>query len=145
MLMKLILVGKMKDKALDAKCAEYLKRLRAYGKVEVVELADSNVENEAKAIARELERDRVRDFIVLTEEGKEFTSVQLSERLCTSDRKLVFLIGGPYGIAPEIKAQAQTLWSLSKLTFPHEIARLLLCEQLYRAMNIAQGGSYHHI
>jgi hypothetical protein len=48
-------------------------------------------------------------------------------------------------IAPEIKAQAQTLWSLSKLTFPHEIARLLLCEQLYRAMNIAQGGSYHHV
>ena len=144
MLMKLILIGKLKDKAIQAKCEEYLKRLRHYGKLEVVELADSGIESEGKDILKELERDRVRDFIVLTEEGKEYTSTQLSQRLFESDRKLVFLIGGPYGIAPEVKAAANTLWSLSKLTFPHEIARLLLCEQLFRAANIANGGSYHH-
>ncbi|MBO5643829.1 MAG: 23S rRNA (pseudouridine(1915)-N(3))-methyltransferase RlmH [Lentisphaeria bacterium] len=144
MLMKLILVGKLKDKMILSKCEEYLKRLRHYGKLEVVELADSGIESEGKAILKELERDRVRDFIVLTEEGKEYSSVQLSNRLVSSDKKLVFLIGGPYGIAPEVKAAADTLWSLSKLTFPHEIARLLLCEQLFRAMNIANGGAYHH-
>ena len=144
MLMKLILIGRLKDKAIQGKCEEYLKRLRHYGKLEIVELADSGVESEGKAILKEFERDRVRDFIVLTEEGKEYTSTQLSARLASSDRKLVFLIGGPYGISPEVKAAANTLWSLSKLTFPHEIARLLLCEQLFRAMNIANGGSYHH-
>ena len=144
MLMKLILIGRLKDKAIQGKCEEYLKRLRHYGKLEIVELADSGVESEGKAILKELERDRVRDFIVLTEEGKEYTSTQLSARLASSDRKLIFLIGGPYGISPEVKAAANTLWSLSKLTFPHEIARLLLCEQLFRAMNIANGGSYHH-
>lgn len=142
--MKLILIGKLKDRSLQSKCDEYLKRLRHYGKLEVVELADAGIENEGKAILKELEKDRVRDFIVLTEEGKEFTSCQLSARLASSDKKLVFLIGGPYGIAPEVKIAANTLWSLSKLTFPHEIARLLLCEQLFRAMNIANGGSYHH-
>ena len=144
MLMKLILVGKLKDKMILSKCEEYLKRLRHYGKLEVVELADSGIESEGKAILKELERDRVRDFIVLTEEGKEYSSVQLSNRLVSSDKKLVFLIGGPYGIAPEVKAAADTLWSLSNLTFPHEIARRLLCEQLFRAMNSANGGASQH-
>ncbi|MBQ4314189.1 MAG: 23S rRNA (pseudouridine(1915)-N(3))-methyltransferase RlmH [Lentisphaeria bacterium] len=144
MLMKLIFIGKLKDRAIQSKCEEYIKRLRHYAKLEIVELSDSGVESEGKAILRELEKERVRDFIVLTEEGREFTSCQLSERLASSDRKLVFLIGGPYGIAPEVKAAANTLLSLSKLTFPHEIARLLLCEQLFRAVNIANGGSYHH-
>ena len=144
MLIKIIVIGKLKDTALAAKCETYLKRLRAYGKVELVELPDSNVAKEAQAILKELERDRVRCFWVLTEEGQEFTSHQLSERLSACDRKLVFLIGGPYGIAPEVKTASDCLWSLSKLTFPHEIARLLLCEQLYRAANLASGGSYHH-
>ena len=106
--MKLILVGKLKDKMILSKCEEYLKRLRHYGKLEVVELADSGIESEGKAILKELERDRVRDFIVLTEEGKEYSSVQLSNRLVSSDKKLVFLIGGPYGIAPEVKAAADS-------------------------------------
>ena len=80
----------------------------------------------------------------LIDENIDLESVWRPEKVPSSDKKLVFLIGGPYGIAPEVKAAANTLWSLSKLTFPHEIARLLLCEQLFRAMNIANGGSYHH-
>ena len=57
---------------------------------------------------------------------------------------MVFVVGGPYGLAPEVKQKADLLWSLSKLTFTHELARLLLFEQLFRAVNILHGGSYHN-
>ena len=144
MLIKIIAIGKIKDRALAAKCQTYLRRLGAYGKVELVELPDSDVSGEGAAVLRELSRDRVCSFWVLSEEGREFSSIELSRRLADCDRKLVFLVGGPYGIADEVKRTAECLWSLSKLTFPHEIARLLLCEQLYRAMNLAHGGAYHH-
>ena len=60
------------------------------------------------------------------------------------NRKVVFVIGGPYGLDPAVKARAELLWSLSKLTFTHEIARFLLFEQLFRASSILRGGSYHN-
>lgn len=145
MLLKLILIGKLKDRSWDAHCKEYLRRLGAYGKVECIELPDSNPENEALLIARELEKDRTAEVVVLGEEGKEFTSTQLAEKLPSIDRKMVFIVGGPYGISPLIKQRANWMWSLSKLTFTHEMARLILCEQLYRAFNIAHGGAYHHL
>ena len=143
-IIKLIAVGKMRDRAFDAHCQEYLTRLKAYGKCEVVILPDSNVDNEGKAMLRELEKDRGAMVIVLTEEGKEFTTGEFSAFLEKIDRKTVFIIGGPYGIAPEVKARAGKLWALSKLTFTHEMARLLCLEQVYRALNLLNGGAYHH-
>ena len=145
MLVKLVLIGKLKDRSWEAHCQEYLRRLGAYGKVEYVELPDSNPENEAKLITRELERDRGAEVVVLGEEGKEYTSIELSQKIPSVNRKIVFIVGGPYGVDPEIKQRADWIWSLSKMTFPHEIARLLLCEQLYRAYNLAHGGGYHHL
>ena len=145
MLVKLILIGKLKDRSWETHCREYLRRLGAYGKVEYVELPDSDPQNEAKLIRRELERDRNAEVVVLGEEGREYTSIELARRLPSIDRKIVFIVGGPYGVAAEIKQRADWIWSLSKMTFPHEIARLLLCEQLYRAWNLANGGSYHHL
>ena len=145
MFVKLILIGKLKDRNLDALCREYLRRLGAYGKVEYLELPDSDPAGEAKLILKELEKERNAEIVVLGEEGKEFTSIALSARLSAIDRKIVFIVGGPYGIDPQVKQRANWLWSLSKLTFPHEIARLLLCEQLYRAANLAHGGAYHHL
>ena len=145
MLVKLILIGKLKDRSWEAHCQEYLRRLGAYGKVEYVELPDSNPEAEAKLISRELDRDKGAEVVVLGEEGKEYTSIELANKIPAVNRKIVFIIGGPYGVDPEIKQRADWIWSLSKMTFPHEIARLLLCEQLYRAYNLAHGGSYHHL
>ncbi len=145
MLIKLILIGKLKDRSWEAHCQEYLRRLGAYGKVEYVELPDSNPEAEAKLISRELDRDKGAEVVVLGEEGKEYTSIELANKIPAVNRKIVFIIGGPYGVDPEIKQRADWIWSLSKMTFPHEIARLLLCEQLYRAYNLAHGGSYHHL
>ena len=144
MLLKLVFVGKLKDRAMQARCDEFAKWLSPYAKLEIVELPDSNVAKEGQAILKALEKERNSAVVVLSEEGREFTSAQFAEKLGSFDRKAVFVIGGPYGLAPEVKAQAELLWSLSKLTFTHELARLLLMEQLFRATNILHGGSYHN-
>ena len=144
MLIKVLVVGRLKDRAIQARCDEFAKWLGPYAKLEVQELPDSNVAKEGQAILKALERDRGAALVALSEEGKEFTSVKFAEVLGKFDRKVVFLIGGPYGLAPEIRAKADLLWSLSRLTFTHELARLLLFEQLFRAVNILHGGSYHN-
>lgn len=143
MLIKVLVVGRLKDRAIQARCDEFAKWLGPYAKLEVQELPDSNVAKEGQAILKALERDRGAALVALSEEGKEFTSVKFAEVLGKFDRKVVFVIGGPYGLAPEIRAKADLLWSLSRLTFTHELARLLLFEQLFRAVNILHGGSYH--
>ena len=144
MLSKVLVVGRLKDRAIQARCDEFAKWLGPYAKLEVQELPDSNVAKEGQAILKALERDRGAALVALSEEGKEFTSVKFAEVLGKFDRKVVFVIGGPYGLAPEIRAKADLLWSLSRLTFTHELARLLLFEQLFRAVNILHGGSYHN-
>lgn len=144
MLIKVLVVGRLKDRAIQARCDEFAKWLGPYAKLEVQELPDSNVAKEGQAILKALERDRGAAVVALSEEGKEFTSVKFAEVLGKFDRKVVFVIGGPYGLAPEIRVKADLLWSLSRLTFTHELARLLLFEQLFRAVNILHGGSYHN-
>ena len=144
MLIKVLVVGRLKDRAIQARCDEFAKWLGPYAKLEVQELPDSNVAKEGQAILKALERDRGAALVALSEEGKEFTSVKFAEVLGKFDRKVVFVIGGPYGLAPEIRAKADLLWSLSRLTFTQELARLLLFEQLFRAVNILHGGSYHN-
>ena len=144
MLAKVLVIGKMKDRALGARADEFLERCRAYGKTEMVELPDSDVTREGKALLRELDKEKSSCIIVLSEEGKLLTTEAFASYISAADRKIVFVIGGPFGLAPEVKARASLLWSLSPLTFTHELARLLLCEQLYRALNFNAGGSYHH-
>ncbi len=143
MLAKAIVVGKLKDRMLQARCDEYAKWIGAYAKLEVKELPDCGMEKEGAAILRELEKDRSRFTIVLSEEGREFTSAGFADALGRIDRKAVFVIGGPAGLSPEVKARADLLWSLSRLTFTHELARLLLFEQLFRCLNLLNGGHYH--
>ncbi len=145
MLCKIIAVGKPKDKVLGAKSAEFVSRCGAYGKVECVELPDSDVAKEGKSLMKELEKEKNSFVFVLSEEGKLFTTATFAQKISAIDRKIVFVIGGPFGLAPEVKARADLLWSLSPLTFTHEMARFLLCEQLYRALNFNAGGSYHHV
>jgi len=83
-------------------------------------------------------------LVILTEEGQTLDSVALAQRLEGSgSERLAFVIGGAEGIDPALKARASWRLSLSPMTFPHELARLLLLEQLYRAMTIQQGGPYH--
>ena len=144
MLLKIVAVGRVREHSLTERCAEYQKRLGAYAKVQLVEVADSDVAGEGAAILRELDRERHAEVIALSEEGREFTTDGFAARLAAADGKLVFVIGGPFGLAPEVKARARLVWSLSRLTFTHEMARMLLLEQLYRCCNLNAGGSYHH-
>ncbi len=144
MLIKLVFVGKLKDKFMQARSDEYIKWLRNGNKVEVIELADSTKEKEGEAIKKVLEKEKGFN-ILLSEEGKLFSSVEFANYLGKIDKKIVFVIGGPYGLSNEVKKEANLLLSLSPLTFTHELARLLLSEQLFRASNILAGGNYHNM
>ena len=144
MLLDIVAVGKLRSHELSALCAEFAKRLGAYARLKVTELADSDVAGEGRAICRELDRARGAKTVVLSEEGKLFSTAEFAGFLKKCDTRVVFVVGGPFGLAPEVKARADLLWSLSPLTFTHEMARLLLLEQLYRALNFNAGGNYHH-
>jgi len=143
MLIKIIAVGKIKDRGLQTKIDEFTKWVSRYAKLEVVELRDSNVEKEGAAILKSLGKDKAFVF-ALSEEGKEFTSNKFSHKLAGIDQKTVFIIGGPFGLSPAVKKRANCLFSLSQMTFTHEMARLFLLEQIYRAIDIARGGKYHN-
>ena len=101
------------------------------------------MEKEGAAILKELEKDKGACIVVLAEEGRQFTSRQFASLLDKAARKVVMIIGGPMGLSDEVKTKADTLLSLSKMTFTHEFARLILFEQLFRAANILNGGHYH--
>ena len=145
MLLHIVAVGRVRSREIAALCADFGKRLGAYAKLKITEVADSDPAGEGKLILRELDRERTAEVVVLAEEGRTFTTAEFAERLKRCDTKVVFVVGGPFGLAPEVKARAKLLWSLSPLTFTHELARLLLLEQLYRTLNFNAGGSYHHI
>jgi len=88
------------------------------------------------------------DFVILTDErGKNISSPDLSKLLSDNflnSRNVFIIIGGAYGVSPEIRARANFVWSFSNLVFPHELMRVMLSEQIYRAQEIAHGGKYHH-
>ena len=144
MLVDIVAVGKVRSREIAALAAEFSKRLGAYARLKVTELADSDVAGEGRAICRELDRARGAKVVVLSEEGKLFSTFDFAGFLKKCDTRVVFVVGGPFGLAPEVKEKADLLWSLSPLTFTHEMARLLLYEQLYRASNFNAGGGYHH-
>ena len=144
MLLKLLVVGKVKDVHYQAKINEFMQRLNAFGKVEVVELKDDTVEKESNAILKALENERGW-VVVLDERGKNITSVELAEKISSCDRKIVMVIGGAFGFTDAVRQRADYLLALSKFTVTHEMARLILIEQLYRACTITAGKKYHHI
>lgn len=143
MLFKIIAVGKLKDKALASKCAEFEKRIQAFGKLEIVELKDGTKEKESVRILEALEKERGL-IIVLSEDGRELTSQEFSGMISSADRKIIFVIGGPYGLSDEVKKRAEAVLSLSRMTFTHEMCRFFLTEQIYRAIAIAKGIKYHN-
>jgi len=136
---RVIAVGKVRKRWIQDGLAVYLKRMPG---LVVSELKDSNPQREAEAILAELRPEE--RLVVLCEEGELLASEALAERLQgTGSERLAFVIGGADGLNPALKGRAYWRLSLSPLTFPHELARLLLLEQLYRALSIQQGGAYH--
>jgi 23S rRNA (pseudouridine1915-N3)-methyltransferase len=143
MLIKIIAVGRIKDRGLQAKIEELAKWISPFAKLEMIEIRDSDVEKEGAAILKALAKDKAFVF-ALSEEGGELSSEEFSRKLAGIDRRIIFVIGGPFGLAEAVKKRADFLFSLSKMTFTHEMARLFLFEQIYRAIDIARGGKYHN-
>jgi 23S rRNA (pseudouridine1915-N3)-methyltransferase len=136
---RILAVGKVRRGWVQEGVTLYRKRLPG---LEISELKDSTMAREAEAIKGMLRPDE--RLVVLSEEGATYDSVAFADQLRGSgSERLAFVIGGADGVDPALKARASWLLSLSPMTFPHEIARLLLVEQLYRAMSILQGGPYH--
>ena len=117
----------------------YLKRLPG---LEVIEVKDNNQKKEELTIKEFISKNEI--LVTLNENGQSFTSKQLATKLLNShNQNITFVIGGASGLTSSLNNLASWQLSLSPLTFPHEIARLLLIEQLYRAKTITQGGPYH--
>ncbi len=144
MLLKVLVIGRLKDKNFQSRIVEYSKWLTQNNKIEILELPDSTKEKENELLLKHIEKENHAYIVALSEDGKELTSRELASKLGAIQQKIVFIIGGPYGLTDEVKQRADFLWSLSKLTFTHEFARLILLEQLFRASNIQMGGSYHN-
>jgi len=158
MKIQLICVGKLKEKYLVQGCNEYLKRLKPYAKCSVVEITEETGRDpvstaERKQILKK-EADRILTrlpnntyTIALAIEGNQLSSTQLAQKmdqlLLNGQSHFTFIIGGSYGLANEVLSQADFLLSLSPMTFPHQLARLLLLEQIYRAIKINRGETYH--
>jgi 23S rRNA (pseudouridine1915-N3)-methyltransferase len=158
MRIRIILVGKVREKYLRDGVAEYLKRLGPYAHVELVELQDEPVPETSSdkqlAAARQLEAERVlrtlrdNEYVVAldirgTEMSSEDFSRWIQERALAGDPNLAFVIGGTTGLAPEILARARLRLSMGPMTFPHQFMPMLLAEQLYRAFRIGKGEPYH--
>jgi 23S rRNA (pseudouridine1915-N3)-methyltransferase len=141
----IIAVGRMKNRSLAALCDDFSKRLKRPGNFELIELKDGDIESEGQRILEALDKRKDARIYAMAEEGKTSTSAQLAKELfALQGQPAVFIIGGAYGLSPAVKDRADVLFALSPLTFTHEIARMLLCEQLYRAVSINTGSKYHH-
>lgn len=148
---RIFAVGKKHESWVVEGIERYEKRLKAPFLTEWVLMAHSTFDSDR---AREEESERIisrlpaHAFIVLLDErGKEMDSPTLSRVLkehLDQSREIILIIGGAYGVSDQLRDRADLVWSLSPLVFPHQLVRLLLIEQLYRAQQIAVGGQYHH-
>lgn len=158
MKIKIVTVGKLKEKYLKDGIAEYSKRLSRFANLEMIELADEKTPDRASDSENqkilELEGTRIlskigdRDFvIVLAIEGKTLSSEEFSKQLeqapINGFSTLTFVIGGSLGLSLQVKKRANLSISFGRLTLPHQLMRLVLVEQIYRAFTIQQGSPYH--
>jgi len=135
---RIIAVGKVKERYIIEGISEYLKRLKPFVKVDVIELKDGGLKKEAEKIANHLSS----STFVLDERGKQFSSLEFADMIKKIEGEITFVIGGADGIDESIKQKSKTL-SLSKMTFLHEMTRLILLEQIYRSYMINSNRSYH--
>ncbi|MCD8355026.1 MAG: 23S rRNA (pseudouridine(1915)-N(3))-methyltransferase RlmH [Clostridia bacterium] len=155
---RLICVGKLKEKFYREACAEYEKRLKGYCKLEILELTEQRLPERPcqaqidAALAKEAEAIRAKIpsgsmAVAMCIEGRELSSEQFADKLNdwmgSGTSHISVLIGGSCGLDETLKRSAQLRLSMSPMTFPHHLARVMVLEQLYRALNIASGGKNH--
>lgn len=143
-MIKIICIGKIKENYLKDAINDYQKRISKYHKIEIVELPDSNIDNEKELIKKNINS---KDYIITMEiEGNMLSSIELSEKIdktFITTPNITFIIGGSTGLHQEIKKISNYKLSFSKLTFPHGLFRLILLEQIYRSFKILNNESYH--
>ena len=150
-MIRIITVCTIKEKYLKEAIEEYLKRLKKYTNIELIEVKDEGLVEEQKAINLEGEKINKylspKDYIITLEiEGNAFSSEEFASKLNQiqiENSNIVFIIGGSYGLSDEIKNKSKLHLSFSKMTFPHQLFRVFLLEQIYRAYKIMNNESYH--
>lgn len=143
-MIKIICVGKVKEKYLQEAISDYMKRLSKYHKVDIIILEDSNMAEEKTRILKHIDS---KDYVITLDiEGKELSSLELADKLdktFITNSSICFVIGGSYGLDREVKKRANFSLSFSKLTFPHQLFRVILLEQIYRSFKILNNETYH--
>lgn len=156
MTINLIVIGKLKEDYLRKACGEYIKRLSRYCSFEIHELGEyklsdnpspKEIQNALSKEAANIKKYTKGYIIPLCIEGKQISSLQLSQTMQTAvisgNNTITFIIGSSFGLSQEIKSMGDFKLSMSKMTFPHQLARVMLLEQIYRAFQISEGGKYH--
>ncbi|WP_018923259.1 23S rRNA (pseudouridine(1915)-N(3))-methyltransferase RlmH [Salsuginibacillus kocurii] len=158
MQIQIVAAGKLKERYLQEGISEYEKRLKKDAALQIIEVPDEKTpsirsekeetlikEKEGKKLLAKIPHDAY--VIALEPQGKEFTSEELADHLkelaIYGKSKVSFIIGGSLGLSKEVLQRADRKWSFSKLTFPHQLIRLMLVEQLYRSFQIQKGTPYH--
>lgn len=141
----IICVGKLKEEYLVKMCDDYKKRINKYHKLEIVELKDSNIEEEGNLISKQIKK---YDYVIgLDIKGKSIDSIQFKDKILNQFNQgkssICFIIGGSDGILEKTKREFDELISFSNLTFPHGLFRAILLEQIYRSMKIINNEKYH--
>ena len=149
-MIKIITVGKLKEQFFRDAVNEYIKRISKYTKIELIEVPDEDYDIKKTLIKEKesiMKNISLKDYIITLEiEGKELSSVELSKKIndtLIQNSDITFIIGGSYGIHDDIKNISNYALSFSKLTFPHQLFRIMLLEQIYRSYKIINNETYH--
>lgn len=156
---KIICIGKMKEKSMKEVLDEYIKKLSKFAKLDIIEIADEKIPDNAKTAEiskiKEIESKKILDTIdkvgktcvfACDPNGKQLDSIEFADTIESSlllNSTLTFVIGGSLGLSDNLKQKANKLISFSKLTFPHQLFRVILAEQIYRAFKIINNETYH--
>jgi len=139
MKISLVTVGKTNIAELRDSIADYAKRINRYGSFEFVETSDDKLEKTLEKFER---------VYLLDEKGREYTSVEMSQflekQMMMSPKSVAFVVGGPFGFPQGVRDMSHGQIALSKMTFPHDLVRVIFLEQLYRAFTILKNEKYHH-
>ncbi len=153
---QLLTIGKTSTNYIQKGLDEYCSRIKRYINYKIITLPDIK---STKALTENLQKEKEGELILdylspsdycvlLDEHGKEFTSIEFAQfiqkKMISGRKRLIFIVGGPYGFSENVHKRAETECSLSKMTFTHEMIRLFFTEQMYRAMTILRGEPYHH-
>lgn len=143
-MIKIIAIGKIKENYLKEAINDYQKRINKYHKLEIIEIEDDNIINEKDRILKHINK---KDYLIALDiQGIELTSIELSKKIDNifiNNSNITFIIGGSNGIHDSIKNIVNYKLSFSKMTFPHQLFRLILLEQIYRSFKILNNETYH--